>query len=886
MLNRRWAMAIVSLMVLAPRGGATEITRTAGERFAAADTQEPADFRRHVLPLLGRMGCNSRGCHGSFQGKGGFRLSLFGYDLKVDHESLTGGAKPRVDVRHPLASLLLKKPTSEDDHGGSQLFKPGDWQYNLLRRWIEGGAKPTTADAPQFERLEVSPRQITFSKLETVTPLHVVACWADGTRENVTDLCRYRSSDEGVATVDADGRIAIQDKGETFVVVGYDNAVVAVPVMLPVSDLIGAKYPVVAAATRIDQLVIAKLRQMGIVPSPICGDADFLRRVSLDLIGTLPTPQEISAFLADGSPDKRARKVDALLETPAYAAWWATKLCDLTGNNSQQQAEQYFREEASRQWYEWIRRRVADNVPYDQIMAGLILGTSVEDSGANPQQGYRAYCETMTAALKKDAPADFAARKTMPFFWSRRNMVKPEERALSFSYAVLGVHLECAQCHKHPYDQWTQRDFEQFKAFFEPIRFGVAPQHGAQFKAMLADAGLQPGKNLNQREIRDKLQQQLAAGKTIPFREVFVAQPPPAAFARFAQKNPTQQKGKNNNARPYAQPGATPKLLGEEEIDSKQYRDPRQALVEWIRRKDNPYFARAWVNRVWAHYFGVGIVEPPDELSRGNPPINGPLLDHLAQEFVAHGYDLKWLHRTILASDAYQRSWQTNATNVADRRNFSHALLRRLPAEVVVDAVAQATAADARLTGFQNNVDARAIGPLSVRQGNYALSVFGRPERVTTCDCERSNEPTLLQTVFLQNDYAVWQQINRGGWLTELFPGYGFGFGGQRGAYGGRQGGNLGLLAFNSGKQGFKPGAAAVKQAPQERRPPETAKNARPVDVDKVVDSIFLRTVSRPPTAAERQEAKATLASAKSRYDGVRDVLWAMLNTKEFIVNH
>ena len=372
------ATALVSLGILAIGGGvsgarAAELTPPASERFAAAKTTEAPDFRRQVLPLFGRLGCNGRACHGSFQGQGGFRLSLFGYDFDADHEALLSGKSPRVNVAKPSESLVLEKPTLTIDHEGGERMKAGSWEYRLLFRWIEEGAKPLDKASAEFDRLEVVPPEIVFPRAGEKVQLKVIAHWRDGSQEDVTPLCRYRTNDESVAQINEDGLITSLAKGDTQVVALYDNGVVPVPTMLPVSDLIGEKYPDVPTPTRIDELVVAKLRRLGIVPSELSTDAEFLRRVSLDITGTLPQPDEIVAFLQDTSPDKRDRKIDELLERPSYSAWWATRLCDLTGDN-QQAIDQVDPNLASRQWYGWLLVRVKEKCALRQDRRGTGAG--------------------------------------------------------------------------------------------------------------------------------------------------------------------------------------------------------------------------------------------------------------------------------------------------------------------------------------------------------------------------------------------------------------------------------------------------------------------------------------------------------------------------------
>src|SRR5262245_40972755 len=344
------------------------------ERFAKEDVTEEPSFQRHVSPLFGRLGCNGRSCHGSFQGRGGFRLSLFGYDFHADHEELLKGDPLRANKDKPLESLILVKPTDADMHEGGLRYKKGGWEYHIFRRWLEAGAKFNEKDVERIVNLELTPAEIIFSQPGEKAQLKAVAVWPDGSREDVTCLCRFTSNSDQVATINADGIVTATDPGDTHVVVAYDSAVIAVPVIRPVSQLTGDRYPSVPTPTKIDELVVQKLRKLGEVPSDLCTDAEFLRRISLDLTGTLPTAAEVELFLADISLNKRADKIEQLLKTPAYAAWWTTRLCDWTGNNDTKQNQQIGgnRGIVPQQWYDWIYKRIADNVPYDRLVEGIV----------------------------------------------------------------------------------------------------------------------------------------------------------------------------------------------------------------------------------------------------------------------------------------------------------------------------------------------------------------------------------------------------------------------------------------------------------------------------------------------------------------------------------
>jgi hypothetical protein len=800
---------------------ASEILAPASQRFAAVEGAEEPSLRRHVLPLLGRLGCNGRACHGSFQGQGGFRLSLFGYDFAADHAALVGGDEPRTNSKNSAASLMLQKPTLGVDHDGGERFKKGTWQHHLLQRWIAAGAKPVATGEAEIVGLTIEPRELVFAKQGEKVPLKIIAEWTDGTREDVTPLCRFRSNDESLAAIDENGIVTALGPGDTAVVAFYDNGVLPVPVLLPVSAATGANYPQVETPTKIDELVVTKLKKLGVVPAELCTDTEFLRRVSLDITGTLPSPSEIIAFLADASVDKRNRKIDELLERPAYATWWATKFGDWQGNTSAlgpQGGEQSLNGAKARQWHGWLERRIAENVPYDKIVAGIVLAT-----GRQPDQSFDDYCTEMSAYFRNEDPADFAARETMPYYWTRRQLGSSSGKALAFAYSFLGVSLQCAECHKHPYDQWTKQDFDQFSVFFDGVRYGGGDR--TRTREMKDTVGLTGDEDSG--DFKRKFVALLGEGKTLPFKELSVPRPNPNA--------------KNSKPRPNkAGRVITPRLLGGEEVVTNEYPDPRQPLMDWMRQQDNPYFARALVNRVWAGYFHVGLIDPPDDLNLANPASNPALLDYLASEFIAHGYDLKWLHREITRSRTYQLSCRPNATNQHDERNFSRAVIRRLPAEVTYDAIVYATASDqARNTLNEKPNALRAIGAVSGLNGRdagasgYAVNLFGKPSRAINCDCERSAEPNLLQLVYLRNDQEVEVLLDRkDGWLKEL-------------------------------------------------RGDKSAK----LDHDTLIREAYLRTLSRLPQEDELATARKHLSGAADPLNGLKDLLWALLNTKEIVVS-
>ena len=690
------------------------------------------------------------------------------------------------------------------------------------------------ADGPKrITRFDVTPAEIVFSKAGQTQQLKCVAIWEDGTREDVTPLTRFQSNDDVIAEVTANGLITCKSPGDTYIISFYDNGIFSTQVLLPVSDRTGNQFPEVATPTQIDRLVTSKLARLGVVPSELCMDEDFLRRVSLDMIGTLPTPAELNAFLADPSPDKRQRKIDELLKSPSYADWWAVKFCDLTGSNSQYLGTTDMNSPASIQWNNWIHRRVQDNVGWDKIAAGIVLAES-----RRPGQTYEDYAAEQSHFLRQQKPEDFTAHDNpMHYYWFRSNNQLPTDRALSFGYVFMGVRLQCAQCHKHPFDQWSKQDFEKFTQFFTRINAGIAPDAKDAQAQLKTKLGV-PVK-LDTAALRRQMYLRVSAeGLPIPWNEIWIDKP-----------------------------GSKPqiaKLLGNEDVDLNEYDDPREPLMAWLLQEDNPYFARAFVNRIWHHYFGVGIVEPPDDFNMANPPSNKALLDWLSEQFVANGYDMKWLHRTIASSRTYQLSWKPNETNRDDERNFSHSLIRRMPAEVTIDAILQATASDARSKTWSSNTSQRKItqhpASIQARGIDYSLLVFGKPLRTTNCDCERQGQPTLLQSLYVRNDTEMLGWLERkDGWLIETAKRLG---------------------------QTLTPETTASK--PAVAKTPSAEESARPDDsvIDELIQQAYQRTVGRSPTESEITLGREHLRSGENTVEALRDLMWVLLNTQEFLTNH
>ncbi len=759
------------------------------------------DFERHVMGLFGKMGCNSGSCHGSFQGKGGFRLSLFGYDPGMDYFDVTRDSMGRrIDRTDPDGSLILLKPSGQITHGGGRRFAKGSWQYQILRQWIISGT-PWQKGSGDVASLAITPPEHHFKRIGEVHTITVHARFADGSEENITPFCEFRIQDDAVAEVTSSGQVKSLRPGDTALIVSYRGHITPVRVMVPVEAAPGFHYPDVAAANYIDRAVFAKLRLLNIVPSQPAGDLEFLRRVTIDTIGCLPSPEEVRAFLADRSPDKRARKIDELLNHPLHAALWATKLCDITGNNTDAlENPQQFKPKRSQMWYEWLRKRLAENRPYDEIVHGILCATSRE--GQSPEEWVKQE-KRIDEAAEEGNTALYARRASLDLFWRRQQKVPIEQWGEKTAAAFLGVRLECAQCHKHPFDRWTQNDYRSYANVFSQVAFGSSPEA----------AKLINDENRQRRNGAKKNNQ------VIQFREVFLT----------ANKMQPLRDAATNAVLPA-------KALGGPEIPIHKGEDAREALFQWLRAPDNPYFARSFANRVWGHYFGVGLVDPVDDFSLANPPSNPQLLDALARDFIDHRFDLRQLERTILNSRVYQLSSVPNATNRLDHNNFSHSFVRRLMAEVVVDVVNTALGVNEdfgrNATELPPGSHAIEVGGTRVQNQNlaYVFRTFGRPPRSSACDCERAMEPALPQTLYLMTDSAV---------LAKL-------------------------------------------RSPQSR----LAKLLAGKKTDgEVLDELFLATLTRLPTAEEKKAFTDYLAKT-DRKTAFTDTLWALINTREFITNH
>lgn len=756
------------------------------------------EFDRHVASLFGRLGCNAGSCHGSFQGRGGLNLSLFGADPAHDYEAIAHGAGGRrVNVVDPDRSLVLLKATGQVPHEGGPRFVPGSWEYQVIRAWIADGARRDPA-RPAPRALEIRPIETRLERPGATGRLAVLARFADGSLSDVTAFCDLRVRDTEVADVSNTGAMRGLRPGDTAIVASYDGLVAAARVLVPTGRAVA--IPEAPAGDIVDREVDAKLRALGVEPSGPATDAEFLRRVTLDAIGTLPTPGEVRDFLADRSCDKRSRTIDRLLVHPMHAALWATRYLDITGCDvDAMEGPPELKARRARLWHDWFRARFAANVPYDRIVRGVLCATSRD--GEDARRWVRREAER-AGSLRDGGKTDYAGRPGLDLFWRRLVGGEPapvEPMAERVATTFLGVRIECAQCHKHPFDRWTQADYRSFANIVADVRFGLSPDGLAAVAALL-----------------DERRKSDPKGTLAPIprlREVYL------------DRRPSRRLADPATGRPLA-----PRALGGPELPDAG--DPRERLFEWLAAPDNPYFARSFVNRVWAVYFGVGLVDPVDGFSVTNPPSNPRLLDALADDFAAHGHDIRRLERIVLNSSAYQRSSQPVAGNLDDRGNFARSMPRPLMAEALVDVLNAALGLPGDF-GADAPKGSRAIEIATNRVSSpdlaRAFRVFGRPERAAICDCERPKAPALPQTLFLMTDEAL-------------------------------------LARLRAGRVGALAGSDRCDE--------------------EAVEELFLAALSRVPSPDECRAALDHLRASPDRGSGLADVLWALINTREFVLNH
>lgn len=759
------------------------------------------NFERHIVGLFGKMGCNSGSCHGSFQGKGGFRLSLFGYDSDMDYQAVTrSGQGRRVNRVDPEQSLLLLKATGQMNHGGMRRFSKGSWQYQLLLEWIKSGM-PRHEGEGDIINVTVNPPEITVNKVGEQQTLKVTAEFPGGATEDITPLCDFRVNDDAIAEVTSDGEVTTMQPGDTAVIVSYRGKVIPVRIMVPLTPKPGFKYPKLEAVNYLDQEVFAKLKRLNIVPSKRATDLEFLRRVTIDTIGRIPTEEEVRKFAKDKDPKKREKKIDELLKDPMHAALWATRFCDITSNKTDAlENPRQMQPKLSQMWHDWFRERIFKNQPYDEIVRDVLCATSRD--GKSPE-AYAKDAKKIYEQAAKGWETSYPEKKTLDLFYRYRQRVPPEQLGEKVAVAFLGVRIECAQCHKHPFDRWTQEDYRGFANIFAPLTVGVSQESRKVFTKVNKE--LQKGKKRNQ---------------TPQLREVYYN---------------TSGRGVRLLRHPTTNENLNPKALGGRELPLEKEKDVRVGLFEWMRDENNPFFARSFVNRLWGHYFGIGIVHPVDDFSLANPSSNDKLLDAMAKKFVESGYDIRKMEKEILMSRTYQTSSSVNETNKWDNRNYSHAYVRPMMAEVVLDVINTALGTkdnygrDAPPNSRAIEVGGTTISSSTLRE---AFRVFGRTPRSVACDCERSTEPTVSYKLYLMADTTLQQKLD-----------------------------------------------------PRRNRLKDLIRDKNRTD-ESIIEELFLCTLSRFPTKDEMKLAKEHIASKGDRTKGLADTLWALINTNEFIFNH
>ena len=697
----------------------------------------PMSFRNDIEPVLMRAGCNTGACHGAASGKNGFGLTLFGFDPSVDYVNLSRQVMGRrLNVAQPHESLMLQKPTGAVDHEGGTRFDKESPLYAMLHRWIAEGAQNDPAEVPSLTGIEMLPSEAVLEADGSTQRFVVRATYSDGTDRDVTDLAILASEDNTIVNLDETGLATSGSRGEVYLMARFGTfAVVSQVISVPAEA--GLTWPEDAvAANYIDELVYDKLRKIRVAPAKNSSDEIFLRRVYLDTLGILPTVEEARAFHADTAPDKRAKLVDALLDRPEFAELWAMKWAEVLRVSA---VPNVLDPKGMHRYNDWLRQSIINNKPIDQLVQELLTaeGGNFTEPAAN-------------------------------FYLIEQ---EPPQMAENVAQVFLGIQIQCAQCHNHPFERWTMDDYYSFAAFFAQVgRKGSSdPRESIVF-------------NRGSGEVAN-----LKDGRQMP-----------------------------------------PKFLGGETPDVNG-KDRRAVLAEWLTSAENPWFAQNIANRVWDHFFGRGIVDPPDDVRVSNPPANAALLEELGKRLVEYDYDLRRLIRDICTSNTYQLSTQPREGSVADEANFATASVRRMPAEMLLDAVAQVTNTDVKFRSLP--LGARAVQVADGKSGNYFLDVFGRPPRDSACTCERRNEPTLAQTLHLINGETLTTAIQAGD----------------------------GRLAKR-----------VAEEAPTEA----------------IVDELYLAAYARPPRDDERQRLVDYVAASEDRKLALEDAYWSILNSKEFIFNH
>ncbi|MEZ6059507.1 MAG: DUF1553 domain-containing protein [Planctomycetaceae bacterium] len=725
-------------------------TLLTGTTVLAGDATDSVSFANDVVPVLTKAGCNAGICHAKAGGgQNGFQLSLLGFEPREDYDSLVKeGRGRRLFPADPKRSLVLQKASGSTPHGGGSRLPKDSAGYQQILKWIEHGAPFDTTAPVELSSVQVEPARGVVA-MNSRQQLRSTATYSDGSIRDITDLALYESNDEAMAEVSESGLVTVSDiPGRVSVMLRYQGKTAvfsaAVPLGAAVDDL-------PSEASFIDEHVFANLKQIGIPTSPVCDDATFLRRVTLDIAGRLPTLDETTQFLASSDADKREQLVDALLRSPGYADYFANKWTSLLKNRRDDASDIV----SNFAFHAWIRDSLLANVPYDQMVRQLLAATGTVVG--NP-----------------------------PVAWYKR-VKEPKQQLEDVAQLFLGVRMQCAQCHHHPFERWSQDDYYSFAAFFSQV--GRKPTDTRGEDLIFHKRGVATSKNVKTGE--DLL---------------------PAAF------------------------GDDVGTIAPDE-------DPRLRLADWMSSPENPFFAKALVNRYWKHFFGRGLIEPEDDIRDTNPPSNPELLAALEQHFISSGFDLKELVRVIATSSAYQLSSVPNEHNLVDRQNYSRFYPRRLQAEVLLDAINDLTGATTSFPNLPAGTRAIALPDNSYNKASAFLQVFGRPDSQSVCECERVQSSSLAQSLHLINSSEIRNKL-----------------------------------------------------ATADGRADRLAKGDRPSE-EKITE-LYLLALSRPPRPDELQTATDYLnepitnaegqpidsaAAAKTNF---QDLIWALMNTKEFLFNH
>ena len=698
----------------------------------------PISFRLDVMPIFMRANCNNGSCHGSARGQDGFMLSLFGYDPAGDYHRITRElTSRRINLAIPEESLLIEKAIGAVPHTGGTLFNNKSEYYHTFRNWLTAGAPDDKKDIATPVALNIYPEQIVLEGRGSKQQFIAVATYSDDTTRDVTSLAVFESNNSPAAAIEQDGMVTAGNRGEAFVMARFATFTVGAQAIVIPKDL---KYsrPEFPSDNYIDPLLADKLHKLRIVPSDLCTDEQFLRRATIDITGTLPNEEQFRVFIADTSPDKRQALVDKLLTRKEFTEIWVMKFAELLQIRTDPNNQVSYK--ATLLYYNWLQERIANNVPFNKIVQELISSTG--GTFTNPSTNY---------------------------YQIERDTLKLSENV---AQVFMGMRLQCAQCHNHPFDRWTMDDYYSFAAFFSQI---------------------------GRKRAQDP-------------REVIV-----------------YNRSNGDMKHPVGGQVMEPVFLGAEKPEIKSGQDRREILAEWMASPKNPFFSRNLANIVWAHFFGIGIINPVDDVRISNPASNPQLLDALAQRFTDYNYDFKRLIRDICTSRTYQLSTRVNESNQGDTNNFSHGSIRRLRAEVMLDAISQATDTKNKFTGLP--LGARAVQIADGNVSSYFLRTFGRAERKTVCSCEIKMEPNLGQALHLINGDATGSRITSGKVVATMLA---------------------------NGKS------------------PEN-----------IIENLYIRTFSRLPTETELSQLLSKIDNdPKKNQQDLEDVFWALLNAKEFIFNH